>query len=167
LGGVLAIKLPSSTQAAVASNAMIAFQQMHTLPSPPSVSARQTDLIIIRHSHATNLLALAIIPQHSVAPHKPTALNCLLCCCLLRAFLLVLLGHCILPKSFCTLQYATQNLHTQSNVLHHQHTAKKTSCVFFVTQLTPSLCSYHSFPSCARFQHYVSLILSWQEKRHV
>jgi hypothetical protein len=37
--------------------------------------------------------------SHSIVntSHTPTALNCLLCCCLLRVFLLVLLVHCILP----------------------------------------------------------------------
>ena len=95
--------------------------------SPPSTSARQTDLSVARPFQATKRLALAIVPQHTGAPHTPTALNCLLCCCLLRAFLLVLLRHCILPEYFCTPNYATQNLHTHSNALHRHHTAKKKS----------------------------------------
>ena len=32
--------------------------------------------------------------------------------------------------------------------------------------LTDILCTYHFFVSCARFQHYVSLNLSWQGKRN-
>ena len=32
--------------------------------------------------------------------------------------------------------------------------------------LTDILCTYYSFVSCARFQHYVSLNLSWQGKRN-
>ena len=73
-------------------------------------------------------LTLDIVPRRRDVSHTHTAFNCLLCCCLLRAFLLVLLIHCILPASFCTLEYATQNLQTQSNaVLHCHHTAKQTS----------------------------------------
>jgi hypothetical protein len=114
-------------------------------------------------------LALAIVPQHTGTPHTPTALNCLLCCCLLRAFLLVLLRHCILPEPFCTLQHATQTLHTHSNTFDCSATIlrRKHPCVFLVTRLTSSLCPSHSFLSCARFQHYVSLDLSWQGKRRV
>jgi hypothetical protein len=126
--------LDTSSVAAASHTGSRGFQCHDSVPtnahssSPPSTSSRQTDLRVPRHFHATKRLALAIVQQHSVAPHTPTALNCLLCCCLLRTFLLVLLGHCILPESFCTLQYATQNLHTHSNaVLHRHHTAKKTS----------------------------------------
>ena len=32
--------------------------------------------------------------------------------------------------------------------------------------LTDILCTYYSFVSCARFQHYVSLTLRWQGKRN-
>ena len=109
--------------------------------SPPSTSARQTDFSVARHFHATKRLALAIVPQHTGAPHTPTALNCLLCCCLLRTFLLVLLRHCILPEPFCTLQHATQTLHTHSNTFNCSVTVlrKKPPRVFLVTQLTSSL----------------------------
>ena len=71
------------------------------------------------------------LERHPGEPHTtiPTALNCLLSCCLLRAFLLVLLRHCILVEFLCTLQYATQNLHTHSNafdcittILRRKHT---------------------------------------------
>ena len=97
----------------------------------------------------------------------PTALNCLLSRCLLRAFLLVLLRHCILVEFFCTLQYATQKLaHALKRFrLYHDHTAKKTYMRLPRT-LTDILCTYYSFVSCARFQHYVSLNFSWQGKRN-
>ena len=49
--------------------------------------------------------------------------------------------------------------------LHRDHTAKKT-CMHLPRTLTDILCTYYSFVSCARFQHYVSLNLSWQGKRN-
>ena len=55
--------------------------------SPPSTSARRTGFSVSRRCHAAGRLALAVAPRHTGAPHTPAALNCLLCCCLLRAFL--------------------------------------------------------------------------------
>ena len=76
------------------------------------------------------------LERHTGAPHTPipTALNCLLSRCLLRAFLLVLLRHCILVEFFCTLQYATQNLHMHSNVFDCITTIlrRKHTCVFLI-----------------------------------
>jgi hypothetical protein len=63
----------------------------------------------IRVGSALHLL-LAVV--QSDVSHTQTALNCLLCCCLFRAFLLILLVYCILPATFCTLQCATQGLQT-------------------------------------------------------
>jgi hypothetical protein len=104
----------------------------------------------IRRFHATKRLALAIVPQHSATSHTPTALNCLFCCCLLPAFLLVLLVPCILRASFCTLEYATQNLQTLAYTCHTSFhiqrsrtlssiapiLRRKHPCVFLVPRLT-------------------------------
>jgi hypothetical protein len=110
--------------------------------SPPSTSARRTGFSVSRRCHAAGRLALAVAPRHTGAPHTPTALNCLLqrlrlahghwgqtptalncllCCSLSRAFLLVLLMHCIFPASFYTLQYVTQNLQNLTHPLPSRH----------------------------------------------
>ena len=85
---------------------------------PPSTSTRPTDFSVAKHFHATKRLTLAIVPQHRAASHTPSALNCLLRCCLLRVFMLVLLVPCILPASFCTLEYATQKFQTLTYTCH-------------------------------------------------
>jgi hypothetical protein len=76
------------------------------------------------------------LERHTGAPHTPMpiALNCMLSCCLLRALMLVWLKHCILVEFFCTLPYATQNLHTHSNVFDCIATIlrRKHACVFLV-----------------------------------
>jgi quinol monooxygenase YgiN len=78
------------------------------------------------------------LERHTGTPHTtmPTAMNCLLTCCLLRAFLLVLLRHCILVEFLCTLQHATQNLHTHSNAFDRIATIlrRKHACVFLVPE---------------------------------
>ena len=113
----------SSVVDAARRRVMVSLQCPSASPYP-----RPADFSVAKRFRQAKLLALAIVPPRCDVSHSHTALNCLLCCCLLRAFLLVLLVHCILPASFCTLQYATQNLQTQSNaVLHCHHTAKKTS----------------------------------------
>jgi hypothetical protein len=137
-------------------------QHVQTLRGHRAYRARRT-------STRPSDFSVAIGPQHSAASHTPTAFNCMHCSCLLRAFLLVLLVHCILPASFCTLEYATQNLQTQSNaVLHCHHTAKQTSMRLPRNSTDIIHMPFSFFPfSCARFQHYASLILRWQEKRRV
>ena len=89
----------SHTRAAAASTAMTRCNK-HNL------------FVAIEHFNTADQLE-----RHTGTPHTtmPTAMNCLLTCCLLRAFLLVLLRHCILVEFLCTLQHATQNLYTHSN----------------------------------------------------
>ena len=181
---------PRSTKPAACSTAPVHTHRRNTCPLrrwstphgagpwppgfPDRTSARPADFSVAKHFREAKRLALAIVPRRRDVSHTHTALNCLLCCCLLRAFLLVLLVHCILPASFCKLQCATQGLQTRSNAVWWRCKPciatilrRKHPCIFLVTRLTSSLCPYHSFLSCARFQHYVSLILSWQGKRRV
>ena len=102
----------------------------------PSMSERFTVTTAgrLQHFRQENLLALAILPRRRDVSHSHTALNCLLCCCVLHAFATRLAGALYPPRVIqqasvrnTRLAHAVERSVVMMQALHHQHIAKKSS----------------------------------------